>query len=155
MKGGGLSATTCLISLPCISNSGSKSCILPPTSRIVVTWTDRPTITVIQLLFVLGGKIRDLCCVWKDMKRWIWKGVSATFQSGRYTLSYPRGTVCVQNWTCIYSFIHSFDHNFVKLIPNICICKNNPMWSTWAWRVYILKAGGGGFNIGLVWPSWQ
>ena len=41
----------------------SKSCILPTTNRRVVqpvTWRDRLITAVIQLLFKLGGRIRDL-----------------------------------------------------------------------------------------------
>ena len=36
---------------------------------------------------------------------WIWKGVSTTWQSGRYTLSYPRGRYVGQLWLrCMYRF---------------------------------------------------
>ena len=41
---------------------------------------------------------------------WIWKGVSATLWSGRYTLSYPRGRNSKENKICLYisSKIRSF-----------------------------------------------
>ena len=36
---------------------------------------------------------------------WIWKGVSATLQSGRYTLSYPRGRYVYLMWVWCWASV--------------------------------------------------
>ena len=56
---------------------------------------------------------------------WIWKGVSATLQSGRYTLSYPRG------W-CVF-------HAFIPLTPTLLNLIVQPLKVVYRWRHPQLK----------------
>ena len=47
---------------------------------------------------------------------WIWKGVSATLQSGRYTLSYPKGRQNLNSETSSNEWLHTHAVNAVWII---------------------------------------
>ena len=60
---------------------------------------------------------------------WIWKGVSATLQSGKYTLSYPRRR-CVSNISTPFSHSHAFHYEMYMYIISAYIALNG-VWHEW------------------------
>ena len=60
---------------------------------------------------------------------WIWKGVSATLQSSKYTLSYPRRR-CVSNIYTPFSHSHALHYEMYMYIISPYIALNG-VWLEW------------------------